>query len=416
MTPPNSTLTDDTTLEFRRIHDLPPYVFATVDQLKRELRREGRDVIDLGFGNPDIPSPQVAVEKLAEAATRPTNHRYSASRGLPNLRQAVCERYEQVFGVHLDPDANVVSTIGAKEGLAHLMWVLLEPGDSAVVPSPSYPIHLVAPRLTGATVVHARIEGGDILSALEEALDAAVPAPRVMIASFPHNPTTAIATPELMQRLVDLARAHQFILVHDFAYADVAFDGHVPPSVLQAEGALECAVELYSLTKSFSMAGWRMGFTIGRPDVVAALAKLKSYLDYGTFQPIQIASIVALREAGDYPAEVCEIYRGRRDALCSGLARAGWDVEPPQGTMFVWAPIPDRYAELGSLEFALKLARDADVAVSPGIGFGPGGDGHVRFALVENEQRINQATRSIRRLFQGAGVQEVTAPSDAEPT
>jgi alanine-synthesizing transaminase len=219
-----------------------------------------------------------------------------------------------------------------------------------------------------------------------------------------------------MQRLVDLAREHEFILVHDFAYADVAFDGHVPPSVLQAEGALECAVELYSLTKSFSMAGWRMGFTIGRPDVVAALAKLKSYLDYGTFQPIQIASIVALREAGDYPAEVCEIYRSRRDALCSGLARAGWDVEPPKGTMFVWARIPDRYADLGSLEFALKLAREADVAVSPGIGFGPGGDGHVRFALVENEQRINQATRSIRRLFQGAAVQEVTAPSDAEPT
>jgi alanine-synthesizing transaminase len=225
-----------------------------------------------------------------------------------------------------------------------------------------------------------------------------------------------------MQRLVDLAREHEFILVHDFAYADVAFDGHVPPSVLQAEGALDCAVELYSLTKSFSMAGWRMGFTIGRPDVVAALAKLKSYLDYGTFQPIQIASIVALREAGDYPAEVCEIYRSRRDALCSGLDRAGWHVEPPLGTMFVWAPIPEQYAELGSLEFALKLAREADVAVSPGVGFGPGGDGHVRFALVENEQRINQATRNIRRLLQGAGpaqegaVQEVTAPSDAEPT
>jgi alanine-synthesizing transaminase len=295
------------------------------------------------------------------------------------------------------------------------MWVLLEPGDSAVVPSPSYPIHLIAPRLTGATVVHARIDNGDVLTGLEEALEVAEPSPRVMIASFPHNPTTAIATPELMQRLVDLAREHEFILVHDFAYADVSFDGHVPPSVLQAEGALDCAVELYSLTKSFSMAGWRMGFTIGRADVVAALAKLKSYLDYGTFQPIQIASIVALREAADYPAEVCEIYRGRRDALCSGLDRAGWHIEPPKGTMFVWAPIPEQYAELGSLEFALKLAREADVAVSPGIGFGPGGDGHIRFALVENEQRITQATRSIRRLFQGAG-QEVTAPSDAEPT
>jgi alanine-synthesizing transaminase len=388
-------------MDFRRIHDLPPYVFATVDQLKRELRREGRDVIDLGFGNPDIPSPQVAVDKLSEAAQRPTNHRYSASRGLPNLRQALCERYAKVFGVELDPERHVVSTIGAKEGLAHLMWVLVEPGDVAVVPSPSYPIHLVAPRLAGATVMHARVEHGDVLGALEEAIEAAVPKPRVVIASFPHNPTTVVATPELMQRLVDLAREHEFVLVHDFAYADVAFDGHVPPSVLQADGALDCAAELYSLTKSFSMAGWRVGFTLGRPDVVAALAKIKSYLDYGTFQPIQIASIVALREAPDYPAEVCEIYESRRNALCSGLARAGWEVPPPLGTMFVWAAIPEQYAELGSLEFALLLARDADVAVSPGVGFGPGGDGHVRFALVENEQRINQATRSIRRLFQG---------------
>jgi alanine-synthesizing transaminase len=388
-------------MQFRRIHDLPPYVFATVDQLKRELRREGRDVIDLGFGNPDIPSPDVAVEKLAEAATKPVNHRYSASRGLPNLREAICERYRAKFGVDLDPDVHVVSTIGAKEGLAHLMWVLLEGGDSAVVPSPSYPIHLVAPRLAGATVVHARFQDDDLVSGVEEAVRAAQPAPRVVIVSFPHNPTTAIATPELMQQLVDMAREREFVLVHDFAYADIAFDGHEPPSVLAAEGALDCAVELYSLTKSFSMAGWRMGFTLGRPDVVAALAKLKSYLDYGTFQPIQIASIVALREAPEYPAEVCELYLRRRDALVSGLARAGWEIEPPKGTMFAWAPIPERYAELGSLEFAVMLARGADVAVSPGIGFGPGGDGHVRFALVENEQRIAQATRSIRKLLQG---------------
>jgi len=386
-------------VQFRRIHDLPPYVFATVDQLKRELRREGRDVIDLGFGNPDIPSPGVAVEKLAEAAAKPVNHRYSASRGLPNLREAVCERYTSHFGVSLDPEVHVVSTIGAKEGLAHLMWVLLEGGDSAVVPSPSYPIHLVAPRLAGATVVHARFEAGDVLSGIESAVRAAQPPPRVVIVSFPHNPTTQVATPELMQRLVDLAHERGFVLVHDFAYADIAFDGHEPPSVLAAEGALDCAVELYSLTKSFSMAGWRMGFTLGRPDVVAALAKLKSYLDYGTFQPIQIASIVALREAPDYPVEVCQQYRRRRDALIAGLARAGWEVAPPQGTMFVWAPIPERFLELGSLEFAVMLARGADVAVSPGIGFGPGGDAHVRFALVENEQRIAQATRSIRKLL-----------------
>jgi len=395
-------------VEFRRVHDLPPYVFATVDTLKRELRREGRDVIDLGFGNPDIPSPAIAVDKLCEAAARPVNHRYSASRGLPNLRAAVCERYAAVFGVELDPEVHVVSTIGAKEGLAHLMWVLVEPGDVAVVPSPSYPIHLVAPRLAGAAVVHAL--DGDI----ESAVLAAEPAPRVVIVSFPHNPTTRCATPELMQRLVDLARERDFILVHDFAYADIAFDGHKPPSILAADGALECAVELYSLTKSFSMAGWRMGFTIGRPDVVAALAKLKSYLDYGTFQPIQIASIVALREAGEYPGEVCEIYEHRRDTLVAGLARAGWEIEPPRGTMFVWAPIPEEFVGEGSLEFALRLARDAEVAVSPGIGFGEGGDGHVRFALVENEQRILQATRSIRRLLQGAHV--VGAPSDAEPT
>jgi alanine-synthesizing transaminase len=401
-------------MDFRRIHDLPPYVFAVVDQLKRELRRDGRDVIDLGFGNPDIPSPPIAVEKLAEAALRPVNHRYSASRGLPNLRAAICERYAAQFGVELDPDRNAVTTIGAKEGLAHLMWVLAEPGDSVVVPTPSYPIHLVAPRLAGATVIHAPIEGEEVVDAIDEAVRAAEPAPRAVIVSFPHNPTTVCATPALMQRLVDLAREREFVLVHDFAYADIAFDGHEPPSILAADGALECAVELYSLTKSFSMAGWRMGFCLGRPDVVGALAKLKSYLDYGTFQPIQIASIVALREAGEYPLEVNEIYLGRRDALVSGLARAGWDVEPPLGTMFVGAPLPGEWAHLGSLEFAVKLAREADVAVSPGVGFGEGGDGHVRFALVENEERIRQATRNIRRLL--GTPHHVGAPSDADPT
>ena len=385
-------------MEFRRIDALPPYVFATVDELKRRLRHEGRDVIDLGFGNPDIPSPALVVEKLAEAAAKPANHRYSASRGIPRLREAVAELYARRFGVHVDAERQVVATIGAKEGLAHLMWVLLEPGDVAVVPTPSYPIHLVAPRLAGATVVAAHIEK-DAVDGVEEAVRAATPAPRVLVVSFPHNPTTATATPELMQRLVDLARERELILVHDFAYADIAFDGHTPPSVLQAAGADECAVELYSLTKSFSMAGWRVGFVVGRADVVQALAKLKSYLDYGTFQPIQIASIVALRDVADYPVEVCEIYRSRRDALCSGLARAGWDVEPPRGTMFVWAPIPEPFRAQGSLEFALRLAQDASVAVSPGIGFGDGGDGHVRFALVENEQRIGQATRSIRKLL-----------------
>jgi alanine-synthesizing transaminase len=385
-------------MKFWRVDDLPPYVFATVDQLKRELRREGRDVIDLGFGNPDIPSPDVAVEKLREAAAKGTNHRYSASRGIPQLRAAICELYDRRFGVTLDPETDVVSTIGAKEGLAHLMWVLAGPGDTVVVPTPSYPIHLVAPRLAGATVVTAPVEQG-VDAVVAAAVESSA---RVAIVSYPHNPTTAVVTLEELQRLVDAAREHGFLLVHDFAYADIAFDGYRPPSILEADGAGECAVELYSLTKSFSMAGWRVGFVLGRSDVVQALAKLKSYLDYGTFQPIQIASIVALREAADYPEEVCEIYRGRRDALCGGLARAGWDVEPPHGTMFVWAPIPERLRELGSLEFALRLARSADVAVSPGIGFGAGGDGHVRFALVENEQRIGQATRAIKKLLREA--------------
>jgi len=382
-------------MKFRRIDELPPYVFATVDQLKRDLRHEGRDVIDLGFGNPDIPSPAVAVAKLQEAAAKPANHRYSASRGITQLRLALTEHYERSFGVSLDPESQVTTTIGAKEGLAHLMWVLVADGDTVLVPTPAYPIHRVAPALAGASVVTPPAEGG--IDAIAEAVVAH--RPKVVVVSFPHNPTTRVATAAEMQQLVDLARERDCLLVHDFAYADVAFDGHDPPSVLAAEGAETCAVELYSLTKSFSMAGWRVGFAAGRADVIGALVKLKSYLDYGTFQPIQIAATVTLREAPEYPAEICEIYRGRRDALCRGLARAGWDVEPPLGTMFVWAPIPERFRTLGSLEFALLLAREANVAVSPGIGFGDGGDGHVRFALVENEQRIRQATRSIRHLL-----------------
>jgi alanine-synthesizing transaminase len=311
------------------------------------------------------------------------------------LRHAIAERYQAVFGVTLDPDRQVVATIGAKEGLSHLLWAVVSPGDRVLVPTPSYPIHNVAPRLAGATVVTAPADGG--VDALAEVLEAS--RPHVVIASFPHNPTTTVATAGDMQRLVDLAREHGALIVHDFAYADIAFDGHRPPSILAADGALECAVELYSLTKSFSMAGWRVGFALGRADVIQALTRLKSYLDYGTFQPIQIAAIVALREAADYPNEVCEIYRSRRDVLCAGLARAGWDVTPPTGTMFVWAPVPAQLAELGSLEVALRLAREAAVAVSPGAGFGEGGDAHVRFALVENEQRIRQATRSIRRFL-----------------
>jgi alanine-synthesizing transaminase len=352
-------------------------------------------VVDLGFGNPDVPSPDVAVAKLAEAAQDPRNHRYSASKGIPNLRRAVCDLYRRRFGVELDPDREAITTIGAKEGLTHLMWLLVEPGDVALVPDPSYPIHRFAPVLTGAGVESYRLDG-DIGAALEDAYRRAEGLVRTVIASFPHNPTGAVATPELMQGIVDFARERGLLVVHDFAYADLAYDGHEPPSILQADGAREVAVELYSLTKGFSMAGWRVGFAVGNADVLAGLARLKSYLDYGTFQPIQIAAIVAMNEAAAYPHEVCAAYRSRRDTLCRRLRRAGWPVDPPQGTMFVWAPIPERFRAEGSQAFALRLLQEAKVAVSPGAGFGSAGEGHVRFALVENEQRIAQAVRGIR--------------------
>ncbi len=393
-------------MEFRRIVGLPPYVFAQIDALKLAARRAGDDVIDLGFGNPDIPSPDVAVDKLVEAARNPRNHRYSASRGIPKLRQAISDLYLRRFGVGLDPDLQVVTTIGAKEGLSHLMWVLVGPGDTALVPSPSYPIHIYAPLFAGADVRQVRLEGlgGDEAGAgeaffanLVEAWESAWPKPRVVIFSFPHNPTTACIDLATMARLVDFAHAHGVMLVHDFAYSDTAFDGYTPPSILQVPGADAVAVELYTLTKSFSMAGWRVAFLVGNAEVVAALTKLKSYLDYGTFQPIQIASIVAMNEAPDYPKVVNEAYQHRRDALCDGLGRIGWEVSRPKGTMFVWAPIPPAYREMGSLEFAKLLVAEAKVATSPGVGFGPGGNGFVRFALIENEQRIAQAVRTMRR-------------------
>jgi alanine-synthesizing transaminase len=391
-------------MELRRVGSLPPYVFAAINELKLELRRAGADVVDLGFGNPDLPSPEVAVKKLREAVENPRNHRYSASRGIPNLRRAICDLYERRFGVSLDPETQALTTIGAKEGLAHLMWVLLQPGDAAIVPGPSYPIHLFAPVLAGAVIEQAAMgPDEDLFARVVEAYERSQPRPRALVLSFPHNPTTAVVEADFMQRVVDFAREREVIVVHDFAYADIAFDGHVPPSILQAEGAAEVAVELYTLTKSFSMAGWRVGFVVGNAEVVQALARLKSYLDYGTFQPIQIAAIVAMNEAPDYPLEICEVYRSRRDALCDGLARIGWPVAKPKGTMFVWAPIPEPYRALGSLEFAVKLAREARVAVSPGIGFGESGDGHVRFALVENQHRIGQAVGGLRRALPELG-------------
>ncbi len=385
-------------MEFRRISSLPPYVFAHINDLKLELRRGGEDVIDFGFGNPDIPSNELVVEKLCEAARRPANHRYSSSKGIPRLRLAICDYYRDRFGVELDPDTEAIATIGAKEGMSHLMWVLVQPGDSAVVPSPSYPIHIFAPQFAGAGITSVPMSTtGDFFEEIVQAFERSRPKPRVIIVSFPHNPTTACVDLDFFQRLVDFAREQEVLIVHDFAYADTAFDGYVPPSILQAEGAKECAVELYSLTKSWSMAGWRSAFMVGNKEVVAALGRLKSYLDYGTFQPIQIASIIALNECRDYPAEVNAIYQQRRDVLVEGLARVGWEIEKPKGTMFVWAPIPEPYRDMSSLDFAIKLAKEAKVAVSPGSGFGLGGDGHVRFALIENEERSRQAIRNIRR-------------------
>ncbi len=387
-------------MEFRRIPSLPPYVFASIDQLKLDLRRAGEDIIDLGFGNPDVPSPAVAVEKLCEAARKPRNHRYSASRGIPRLRQEICDLYARNWNVELDPETQAITTIGAKEGLSHLLWILLQPGDSAIVPSPSYPIHLYAPVLAGADVSRVPVgEEQDFIGNAIETWERSWPRPRVIILSFPHNPTTACVDLDFMRRLVDFARERDVFLVHDFAYADLGFDGYRPPSILQVEGAEKVSVELYSLTKSFSMAGWRVGFLVGNARTVQALARLKSYLDYGTFQPIQIASILAMAEAKDYPQKVAEIYQSRRNALCKGLNSAGWEVGPPKATMFVWARIPEQYRTMGSVDFAVKLMKEAKVAVSPGAGFGPGGDEHVRFALVENEQRITQAVRGIRRVL-----------------
>jgi alanine-synthesizing transaminase len=391
-------------MEFRRIHALPPYAFAEIDALKMAARRADVDVIDLGFGNPDIPSPQIAVDKLAEAARNPRNHRYSATRGVPRLRLAITDLYRRRFGVELDPETEACVTIGAKEGFSHLMWVLLGPGDTALVPSPSYPIHIWGPILAGAGVHYVRLgPDQDFFANLHAAWEQAWPRPRVVVMSFPHNPTGECVDLAFMARMVEFARAHDVLLVHDFAYAELGFDGYKPPSLLEVPGAKDVAVEIYSLTKSFSMAGWRVGFMLGNAEVVAALARLKSYLDYGTFQPIQIASIVAMNEAPDYPLEVNEIYLGRRDTLVDGLARIGWEIEKPRGTMFVWAPVPEPYEEMGSLEFAKMLVQEAKVAVSPGVGFGPGGEGFVRFALVENEQRIGQALRGIRKALTKLG-------------
>lgn len=388
-------------MEFRRINGLPPYVFTIIDGLKQHARREGRDVIDLGFGNPDLPSPQVAVDKLAEAAHNTRNHRYSSSRGIPKLREAVAQMYQRRFGVTLDPDRQVLTTIGAKEGFSHLMWVLLEHGDSAIVPTPSYPIHIWGPYFAGADSRQVPIgdgtDGSGYIDRVMEAWELGWPKPRVVVLSFPHNPTTTVVELADLQRLVDWARERDVALVHDLAYADMCFDGWEPPSLMQCEGGSEVGVELYSMTKSYSMAGWRVAFMVGRSDVIHALTQLKSYLDYGTFQPIQIAATVTLNEATEFPREISSVYESRRNALCDGLNRIGWDIIRPRGTMFAWAKIPEQYSQMNSIEFATHVVNECDVALSPGVGFGPGGEGFVRFALIENEQRIGQAIRQLRR-------------------
>ncbi len=384
-------------MEFRRITNLPPYVFTIINDLKIQGRRNGDDIIDFGFGNPDLPSPDIAVEKLCEAAQNPRNHRYSLSRGLPKLREAICNLYLETFGVELDPETEAINTIGAKEGLSHLMWALVQAGDAVLVPSPSYPIHLYAPLFAGAEVREIPLStGSDFFGVMQERWEYSWPRPKVILLSFPHNPTTTCVDLDFMQQVVDFAKEKDVLLVHDFAYADLGFDGYQPPSILQADGGKDVAVELYSMTKSFSMAGWRVAFMLGNSEVIAALAKLKSYLDYGTFQPIQIAATVTMNEASDHPKLVNSIYQNRRDSLCEGLNRIGWEIDPPQGTMFVWAKIPDAYKEMGSIEFASWLVKEAKVATSPGIGFGPGGEGYVRFALIENEQRTSQAVRQIK--------------------
>jgi alanine-synthesizing transaminase len=393
-------------MDLRRIDRLPPYVFTIVNDMKTEARRRGEDVIDLGMGNPDLPTPEPIVDKLTQAAQSPRNHRYSASRGITKLRHALGAWYDRRFDVPIDPEREALVTIGAKEGLAHLMWVLVRSGDTALVPEPSYPIHQFAAVFAGAEVnsVHLSHDTGDFFAELEETYHRTWPRPRVILVSFPHNPTGHCVDLDFFERLVAFARAHDTFVVHDFAYAEIAFDGYRPPSILQVQGAKDVAVEFVSLSKSHSMAGWRLGFAAGNAEAIAGLQRLKSYLDYGVFQPIQIAAIIALNDCDEVPPQVALVYQRRRDVLCDGLARVGWQVHRPRGTMFVWAPIPEGFRHLGSLEFSKLLLSEGKVAVSPGVGFGVSGDGFVRFALVENEARIRQAVRGIREVLDGGPV------------
>ena len=387
-------------MKFEKLDRLPPYVLAIVNDLKARARRAGEDVIDLGFGNPNHPTPPHVVEKLVEAARDPRNHHYSASRGLPNLRRAMARWYARRYGVALDPETQVISTIGAKEGLSHFVIAGISPGDTVLCPDPCYPIHSFSVLIAGGDLCRVPLHPlDDLVGRLEEAAKALARPPKLLIASFPHNPTTATVDLAYLTRLVEFCRRNDVVLVHDLAYAEICFDGYVPPSVLQVPGAFDCAIEFTSLSKSHAMAGWRVGFAAGNPELIRVLARVKSYLDYGTFQPIQIATIIALDGPQDFVADIVEDYRQRRNALVDGLEQASWKIEKPLGTMFVWAPVPERFASLGSLEFSKLLLEQAQVAVAPGVGFGPSGEGFVRFALVENTHRIRQAVRSMRRLL-----------------
>jgi alanine-synthesizing transaminase len=385
--------------EFYRIKRLPPYVFAVVNDLKTKARARGEDVIDLGMGNPDMPTPKHIVDKLVEAARNPKNHRYSASRGITRLRVAMMKWYRDRYHVQLDPDSEVIATIGAKEGMAHLALAVLQPGDGVLVPNPTYPIHSYSVVIADGQLRSVPLTpDGDFFARLQETTRLAWPKPRMLILSFPHNPTTMCVDRDFFVKVVDFARDHRMMVVHDFAYADFTFDGYTPPSFLSVPGAKEVGVEIFSLSKSYNMPGWRMGFVCGNPRMIAALARIKSYLDYGAFQPIQIASIIALEGDQKVVEEIVEAHRKRRDVLVDGLNKLGWQVTKPKGTMFVWAPIPEAFRAMGSLEFAKLCIQEAKVAVSPGIGFGEYGDGYVRFALVENEQRIKQALRGLKHI------------------
>jgi len=375
---------------------LPPYVFAAVDQIKMEARRRGEDIVDLGMGNPDLATPEHIVSTMMEKVQEPRNHRYSASAGIPRLREAICQWYHSRYDVLLEPETQAVATIGAKEGLSHLVLAITAPGDPVLVPTPTYPIHAYSVVIAGGDLRSVPLAGPDLIGRLEEAVRTTWPRPKVLIICFPHNPTTEVVDLAFFERVVAFAQENDLIVIHDFAYADLVFEDGVAPSMMQVPGALEVGVELFSLSKSYSMPGWRVGFCVGNPHVISALKRIKSYLDYGIFQPIQVAAINALKGDQTCVSDIVQTYRKRRDVLVRGLNRIGWQVEAPKATMFLWARIPEKFRHMSSVEFSKHLLREARVAVSPGAGFGDGGDGHVRFSLVENEQRINQAIRGLK--------------------